>query len=911
MTPSDALYNRILWDPRFDAARWVLGVEVRASKLKKVQLVDFVPGGDLPWHRVQTFEADGVVVWDRRTGLDAVDASECGRAPAGGRLPPGLTVRPALRWDGSAWKMSQTAPPTQEAPDRLQVLCWNVLFDRYDEGQLHSEARRPLLADALARQARSGVDLIALQELQWPLLKLLLAADWLREGWQLVLPGPPREVHSHGLALLCRTPVEAAGFIGLGHHKGLLVARLRLSSGPVLVATTHLSSDHSKDASHRRAAELSDIRRITEATELPVVVLGDFNDESPTPPTQLGLRDLAVDHPAFFARPTFDPSTNPLALENSRTGAALRLDRVLARPSWRGSSPQLIGTTPTADGLHPSDHFGVRMAVAPRPPAPTHPMLDAEPVHHTALCWVLPPELAQALDPLRHRYDPAHTRWPAHVNLRFGFVAEHHFERAAELLQAALGDCLPIPVKLDTTGRFGGRRPTLWLDPTSAAPAAWSTLEAAIAPAFPRCAPGRPHLTIARSDEAAAALDKLVQQGISGMVQAIHLVSRRGKGPMQVRATVPLGGGAVVWHDPAGPEAVQTARDRVLVDQIEADLAGILARLGGRLHRVGSWAIGVATADSDLDLVAVLPDGIDQVAVGRTIRDGLRGLAGLRAVVGARVPGLNLQVHGLDVDLACVTVPEGQVATAVDDRLFFDEDTARTLSGVADAALLREGLNTEAAQRLARTVKTWAAARQLDQRPLGGLPSVGWLVLVVDAVRSASPAVLRNEHALLLHFFERQAEQLPERAVALHPSWSGAPHLPLQVCVPAAPHRACSDAVSASMSALISDELLRAFVLVDQHAPLSELAAPPPWHRRHAATAVLTASDPAIRGRLRGRVRALLQTIEDNGVEDIHAVSRDGGIHIGLGRQPPSPAELHHWAARWLDELEGVTLTVC
>jgi len=58
-------------------------------------------------------------------------------------------------------------------------------------------------------------------------------------------------------------------------------------------------------------------------------------------------------------------------------------------------------------------------------------------------------------------------------------------------------------------------------------------------------------------------------------------------------------------------------------------------------------------------------------------------------------------------------------------------------------------------------------------------------------------------------------------------------------------------------------------------------------------------------------VRALLQTIEDNGVEDIHAVSRDGGIHIGLGRQPPSPAELHHWAARWLDELEGVTLTVC
>ena len=899
MTPSNTLYNRILWDSRFDPARWVLGVEVRASALKKVRLVDFVPGGDLPWHRVQTFEADGVVVWDRRSGLDRIRDSEVGRAPAGGLLPTGLSVRPVLRWDGAAWTATHTREGLQDS-GQTDLLTWNVLFDRYDEGQLHTEARRPLLAAELQRQVADGVDVIALQELQWPLLKRLMAAEWLRRDFALVLTGPPRDVRSHGLALLVRTPVAAAGFVGLGHHKGLLVARVRQSTGPLLVMTTHLSSDHSKDASGRRAAELADIRRIIDATELPVVLLGDLNDESPTPPTALGLRDLAVDHPRFLRRPTFDPSTNPLALENSRTSAPLRLDRFLARPNWRGAVPRLIGTHPTETGLHPSDHYGVRMVVAPRPTTSQGPRLDIAPVHHTALCWVLPDHLAQTVDPIRRHHDPAADRWPAHVNLRFPFVPEHHFEAAAELLRTALNQPA-IPVKLDTIGRFGGRRPTLWLDPTTAAPPAWTTLEKAIAPLFPQCPPGRPHLTVARSDAAQEPMVRLAQQAQDGLLSGLHLASRREGGSMEVRGTVALDGTAVTWHDPPGPRMVVASQDGRLVEQIEQQITAAVLHLGGRLHRVGSWAVGVAVPGSDLDLVAVHPEIVSPAELQATVAAALPDLNHIRAVVGARVPGLQLKVATLDVDIACVGVPAALVDRAVAIRHTFDEPRQRALAGISDADVLAIALQSHEARTLARTVKTWAAARGLDQRPLGGLPALGWLVLVADAVRTANEAILQDQNRMLVHFFEHHAEQLPHTPVALQSGWVGAPHLPLQISVPAAPLRACSDAVTPAMAQLIEDELLRGFVLADRHAPLSELAAPPPWHRRHAATALLSVtrlSSRELEGRLRGRVRALLQIIEDNGIKGIHAIPHPRGVRIGLGHAPPTLDQLHHWATR-------------
>ena len=79
MQTSEGLYHRVRWDARFDPARFVLGVTQRGAEPKRVPLTSFVPGGEIPWHRVLFFEADGEVVWDRRTGVDRIDLTEAGR----------------------------------------------------------------------------------------------------------------------------------------------------------------------------------------------------------------------------------------------------------------------------------------------------------------------------------------------------------------------------------------------------------------------------------------------------------------------------------------------------------------------------------------------------------------------------------------------------------------------------------------------------------------------------------------------------------------------------------------------------------------------------------------------------------------------------------------------------------------
>ncbi|WP_407078037.1 RNA repair domain-containing protein [Streptomyces sp. NPDC126499] len=98
MRTSDEIYHRVLWDPRLDAERFVMGVAERGTdRPARIALTDFVPGGDIPWHRVLFFEADGEVVWDRSTGTDRLGDSPAGRAHADVlAVPP--THRTALAW---------------------------------------------------------------------------------------------------------------------------------------------------------------------------------------------------------------------------------------------------------------------------------------------------------------------------------------------------------------------------------------------------------------------------------------------------------------------------------------------------------------------------------------------------------------------------------------------------------------------------------------------------------------------------------------------------------------------------------------------------------------------------------------------------------------------------------------------
>ncbi|MGW1404728.1 poly(A) polymerase [Streptomyces sp. NPDC002403] len=364
MRTSEEIYHRVRWDSRFDPARFVLGVAQRGTVPKRVPLPRFAPGGEIPWHRVLFFEADGEVVWDRSSGVDRIDATEAGRVRAPRRLPsPYFVSRTPHAYSASqaAWTpVPEDAPPPAPAPGPLTLLTWNTLWDRYDSDRIDTARRRPLLLDALRG---ADADVIALQEAEPALLALLLVAPWVRDGYTLWADPAGRDVADCGLLLLSRVPVREAGLHVLGPHKAVAAVVVETAEGPVTVAATHLSSDHSANGAGRRDAELTDLATGLAAVQGDVTLLGDFNDGGDTPQDRLAMADAWNRvHGPDDRTPTFDPSVNPLAAVSSLSGRASRLDRVLVRSErLRPVSAVLLGDVPAPDGLYVSDHFGVRV----------------------------------------------------------------------------------------------------------------------------------------------------------------------------------------------------------------------------------------------------------------------------------------------------------------------------------------------------------------------------------------------------------------------------------------------------------------------------------------------------------------------------------------------------------------------
>jgi poly(A) polymerase len=896
MRTSAEIYHRVRWDPRLDPARFVLGVDRHATEADLVPLPAFVPGGDIPWHRVLFIEADGERVWDRTTGVDRLDVSAAGRVRAPRLLgPPFFTARTPHAWRPGGWV---PAAPDPAAPPvtTLRVLTWNTLWDRYDADRIDTARRRPLLLAALEH---ADADVIALQEVERDLLDRLLAAAWVRERYTLCTDPAGPDVDDSGVLLLSRFPVLEAGRHVLGPYKQVTAITV---AGPTVVAAVHLTSDHAADGPGRRDAELAALATGLAGLEVPVVVAGDVNDGGDTPARRLGLRDAWTEvHGPGDRTATFDPVRNPLAAVGSLTGRASRLDRVLLRGADLTVRDARVAGDVPRDGLFASDHFAVVVDVAAGPvPAGTVP---APPTARTAVAWLPPHHLWPPVQQVRRLLDPQVDRWPPHVNVLFGFLPEADFEDAAPHLAAAAAEVSPFEATLAGVRTFAHRdHATVWLDPAAADPAPWAGLHRALRYRFPQCR-GRaegwtPHLTLGRTT--GAVTTRLPPA--TARVDRLVLLSRRADEPMRPRAELLLGTGELRWlpdPEPPTPDPVDPAG-------LLGDLRAALPE--GIVHLAGSRRIGCDLPGADLDLVAVLPGSPDLDDLRRRVTAAAGAGWSVRPVTGTRVPGLRLHGAGLAVDLVTVGSGAVPVAGAVARRTELDEPSAVALSAVSDAeAVLAATAATPGFTGLARAVKAWARVRGLDSAPFGGLPGLAWTVL---AARTARDAGDLPPAELLRHFFGTWAAwDWTEPVVLTGAATVRTEAYPMMVLTPSSPVRTCTGQVGAGFADLVVQELYQSW----EGRP----ATPP--HRRHRAWAVLTveavAGEPfeETAGRFRGRVRALSAALDAAGVGDAHAWPRPfttgpaiREYAVGLGRRPPGAAALATILSGWLTTVPGV-----
>ncbi|MFF2198722.1 RNA repair domain-containing protein, partial [Streptomyces sp. NPDC058157] len=567
MRTSEQLYHQVRWDARFDPARFTLGLLQRGAAPKRVPLPSFVPGGDIPWHRVLFVEADGELVWDRARGLDLIDSTTAGRVRGNRVLPePFFAARTPHAWDPAdgAWRPVQ-AGPAAYPPARVRLLTWNTLWDRYDAPRIATARRRPML---LAELAAADADVIALQEVEPALLALLLAEPWVRAGYTLGTDPEGADVADSGLLVLSRLPVREAGLHVLGRHKAVTAVTVDTAGGPLAVAATHLSSDHSANGAGRREAELARLAEGLGGLAAGLALLGDFNDGrtgAEGPAAALGLLDAWSEvHGPGDDTPTFDPRVNPLAAVGSLTGRAGRIDRILlsSGAGARVREAALRGDSPAPDGLFASDHFGVEATVEYGAGDAADAPAGVAATARTAVAWLPPHD--PAVEELRRAHDPGVARWPAHVNLLFGFVPEAAFARALPLLAEAAAERGPFTARLDGVHSFGRREDAvLWLDPAAGAggDGPWQELRRALAARFPGCrgrsAGWTPHLTLGRSTDPQRARREYAQRLGPGdrtaRVGELAVLSRRGDGPMRVRAVVELGTGTWRWAEPQTP----------------------------------------------------------------------------------------------------------------------------------------------------------------------------------------------------------------------------------------------------------------------------------------------------------------------------------------------------------------------
>jgi poly(A) polymerase len=177
------------------------------------------------------------------------------------------------------------------------------------------------------------------------------------------------------------------------------------------------------------------------------------------------------------------------------------------------------------------------------------------------------------------------------------------------------------------------------------------------------------------------------------------------------------------------------------------------------IHLLGSARLGVATPDSDLDVVCLIPDYLTGESFLTRVEDCLQGLCDRSQVLlDAKFPVLRLEIEGISLDLLYtqVEVSDGWESRNIRELQAQIKDT-KSIIGCWEADLIidlvKQQLRLERFQMLLKAVRSWAKVRGLYGNSWGFLGGFSWSLLCAYTCINYRDAD-RSLAALLANFFQ-------------------------------------------------------------------------------------------------------------------------------------------------------------
>lgn len=345
MRTSLDVYNRIIWDDRYQKENYSIGYR-NFQKIVEVKLVNWnaiQKGGDIPWHRVEYIKDGDRVIWHKTKKIDLLfDTGDNQEVieEKGLKSFANILLKPQMR-NCNGWETVETYSTNHELDD-FKVITWNILCDTFNN--VNHEERYQNICDIIKNH-----DIICLQEVTRRFLNVLNGQEWINEYWISDWEGHTFE---NGMGVMIISKISPKQVYMLCDTKNAIICEFLISGYNLKIVNFHLTSDYHGSAKDRRKIMLNRIYNLVRNDANCIwMILGDFNakmDELRKSALWLTEWDQA------YTGDTFCPTMNPLAKANSKRIEDRQIDYIFITKSnmWHLLDKKVINKDY-------SDHYGI------------------------------------------------------------------------------------------------------------------------------------------------------------------------------------------------------------------------------------------------------------------------------------------------------------------------------------------------------------------------------------------------------------------------------------------------------------------------------------------------------------------------------------------------------------------------